>query len=116
VHALDLTVVYPDGRVVATVIARAVPLTPDSPHLCYSSTTITDITRRAALLPPIDRWGHPARAGQPSFRGVRAPATTRRAFVPAQYTLPGPPSSAPDVAHRARALQIRVEQLLDRTA
>jgi hypothetical protein len=116
VHALDLTVVYPDGRVIATVIARAVPLTPDSPHLCHSSTTITEITRRAALLPPIDRWGHPARAGQPSFRGVRAPATTRRAFAAVQHTPPGPPSTTPDVAHRARALQIRVEQLLDRTA
>jgi len=43
-HALDVTVVYQHGRVVAAVIARAAPLT-------------TDITRRVPLLPPIARWG-----------------------------------------------------------
>jgi hypothetical protein len=62
VHALDLTVVYPDGRVIAAVIARAVPLTPQSPHLCESNNAITEVTRRLALLPPIDQWGHPVRA------------------------------------------------------
>lgn len=50
VHALDLTVVYPDGRVIAAVIARAVRLTPDSPHLCHSNNAITEITRGAAAV------------------------------------------------------------------
>lgn len=59
VHALDLTVVYPEGRVIAAVIGRAVPLTSHSPHLCHSNNAITEVTARAALLPPIDQWEHP---------------------------------------------------------
>ncbi|MGS0685401.1 hypothetical protein ACVBEQ_09680 [Nakamurella sp. GG22] len=60
VHALDLKVIYPDGRVVAAVIARAVPLTAESPHLCQSNTAMAEvahITRRGPLLPAGDRWG-----------------------------------------------------------
>src|SRR6476660_4660946 len=75
VHALDLTVVYPDGRVIATVIARAVPLRSDSPHLCHSNNSITELTRRVALLPPIDQWGHPIRAVLPG--PVPLPASRR---------------------------------------
>ena len=104
VHALDSTVVYPDGRVIAAVIARAVPLTARSPHLCQGAIAVTDATKRVALLPPIDRWGHP-------FRGAGA--------------LPGPPQadpvrglprqggSSPQTIERARGLRNRVSQLLE---
>src|SRR6478609_5620938 len=74
VHALDLTVVYSDGRVIAALIARAVPLRSDSPHLCHSNNSITELTRRVALLPPIDQWGHPIRAVLPS---IPLPSTAR---------------------------------------
>jgi len=53
VHALDLTVVYPDGRVIAALIARAMPVTSDSPHLCQSNNKITEVTAQLALLPPV---------------------------------------------------------------
>lgn len=91
VHALDLTVAYPDGRVIAAVIARAVPLTADSPHLCHSNNAITELTSRVALLPPVDRWGHPVRVQHP-----------------ASGATPGG-----DVHQRAEALRSRVERLLD---
>jgi hypothetical protein len=117
VQALDLTVVYPDGRVIAAVIARAVPLTPDSPHLCHSNNAMTEITRRVTLLPPIDRWGHPARARIPSaLPGVRALGNTRRDFVPIQQAPHRPPTATHTGAHRAHALQNRVEQLLNGSA
>ena len=61
VHALDLTIVYPEGRVIAALIARAMPVTADSPHLCQSNNKITEVTAQMTLLPPIDQWGHPVR-------------------------------------------------------
>jgi hypothetical protein len=103
-HALDMTMLYPNGRVIAAVIARAVPLTARSPHLCQGAIAVTDATKRVALLPPIDRWGHP-------FRGAGA--------------LPGPPQadpvrglprqggSSPQTIERARGLRNRVSQLLE---
>lgn len=91
VHALDLTVAYPDGRVIAAVIARAVPLTADSPHLCHSNNAITEVTSRVPLLPPVDRWGHPRRVQQAASGA----------------------SSRGHVNQRAEALQSRVERLLD---
>src|SRR5664279_5576440 len=41
-HLLDMTVLYPDRYVIDAVIARAAPLTADSPHLCNA---VTDTTR-----------------------------------------------------------------------
>jgi hypothetical protein len=109
VHALDLTVVYPDGRVIAAVIARAVPLTPDSPHLCQSNNAITEVTRRVALLPPIDRWGHPVRVG-----GARPVPTVRPGQGPAQMRSALRPGGIPfDTVERARGLHHRVGQLMD---
>lgn len=124
VHALDLTVVYPDGRVIAALIARAMPLVSSSPHLCESNNAITEATRGLALLPPIDRWGHPLRLPmQP------APDRTRRsrADAVALQRTPARPAgrlgttaiwSAPrsisngDAADRAQLLRERVDELL----
>lgn len=58
-HALELTVVYPDNCVVASVIARAMPLTANSPHLCQGETGISESTARMSLMPTIDQWGVP---------------------------------------------------------
>ena len=48
---------YPDRYVIDAVIARAPPLSANSPHLCRGTHTVTDATRQMPLLPPIDRWG-----------------------------------------------------------
>jgi hypothetical protein len=108
VHALDLTVVYPDGRVIAALIARAVPVTSDSPHLCQSNNSITEPTRRVALLPPIDQWGHPTRIviapNPPAWSTARSAAG--RVAGRSTSTLTA------DDDGRAQALEQRVEQLL----
>ena len=114
VHALDLTMVYPDGRVTAAVIARAIPLTPHSPHLCDSTTVITETTRQVLLLPPTDRWGHPARAPIPPELPRPAPGNTRD-VIPVQHT-PHHPAANTEIPLRANALQDRVEQLLNGSA
>jgi len=122
VHALDLTVVYPDGRVIAAVIARAVPVTADSPHLCQTNNTITEVTRRVALLPPIDHWGHPIRAVSPLSSpapprlapGARPLATDGRGQVPTQRPSERQlPSITHDLTHRALGLQRRTAQLFE---
>jgi hypothetical protein len=93
VHALDLTVVYPDGRVIAAVIARAVPLKADSPHLCQSNNSITEITARVSLLPPIDQWGHPVRTVPPvlhtRFLQDRAEQVLSRTECSLESAVPG---------------------------
>jgi hypothetical protein len=118
VHALDLTVVYPDGRVIAAVIARAVPLRSDSPHLCHSNNSITELTRRVALLPPIDKWGHPIRAVLPMLSPSAASSRTAGARtssyrIPAAGGSDGASLEFPDSAVRARGLEARLAQLLD---
>jgi hypothetical protein len=112
VHALDLTVVYPDGRVIAAVIARAVPLRSDSPHLCQSNNSITELIRRVALLPPIDQWGHPIRAVLPT---ISLPSTARTIGyrVPATAGPGRAPADLADFAARVRGLEVRLAQLLD---
>ncbi len=112
VHALDLTVVYPDGRVIAALIARAVPLTPDSPHLCHSNNAITAITRRVPLLPPIDRWGHPVRARiRPDSPLLPAPGDARRDGHQVRPRRAAPASQ--HTTHRAEMLEHRVQELLN---
>ena len=91
-HVLDMTVNYPDRYVIDAVIARAPPLSANSPHLCRGSHAVTDTTRQLPLLPPIDRWGlisaiqlsagvgTAARATAPGHRGkarVHRPPGTR---------------------------------------
>jgi hypothetical protein len=105
VHALDLTVVYPDGRVIAALIARAVPLTTDSPHLCQSNNGITEPTRRVALMPPVDQWGHPIRV-------VIEPRPAARASA-LRATSPSVTTTANEAGQRALALEQRVEDLLE---
>jgi hypothetical protein len=56
-HALDLTVVYTDTNVIASVIGRAAPLTAHSPHVCQSPQPISAATREVPALPTMDRWG-----------------------------------------------------------
>ena len=56
-HALDMSVVYPSGRVSVAVIARSAPLTSHSPHLCQGTVTVTDSTRQLPLLPVVDQYG-----------------------------------------------------------
>jgi hypothetical protein len=110
VHALDLMLVCPDGPVVAAVIARAVPVTADSPHLCECNTSITGTTDRVALLAPIEYWGQPSRMVSPPPL-MHRPAERRRQFLPVQQNL-HPVTNAPEITGRGHALQRRVEQLL----
>jgi hypothetical protein len=114
VHALDLTVVYPDGRVIAAVIARAVPLRSDSPHLCHSNNSITELTRKVPLLPPIDKWGHPIREVLPDLSARTAGARTADDRQPAGRGSDMAPIDSADTAIRVRGLEARIAQLLDR--
>lgn len=73
-HVLNLTAVYSDRCVIDSVIARAAPLSTNSPHLCDGTAAAADSTAQLLLLPPIDRWGlisaisapRPPRDGRPS--------------------------------------------------
>ena len=110
VHALDLTVVYHDGRVIAAVIARAVPLKADSPHLCHSNNSITEVTRQVVLLPPIDQWGHPVRSVLPRDPALERPlASLAHGTVPVRR-LRNPADD--ESSDRANGLERRLEELL----
>ena len=86
------------------------PLTPQSPHLCESNNTITEVTGRLALLPPIDQWGHPVRA-VPSRNKEQLPTYGRAvARSRAAETLATP--IADGEQQRAIGLEQRVEVLL----
>ena len=112
VHALDLTIVYPDGRVIAALIARAMPVTAESPHLCQSNNKITEVTAQVTLLPPIDQWGHP-------IRRVVKPIESRKLTRPSRTVVPfqGPRRSGSadtdELVDRAQALERRVVQLIE---
>lgn len=75
-HALDMTVLYPSGRVIAAVIARAAPLTADSPHLCQGTITVAEPTGAMSLLTALN---HPVPC---------APGVARRSAdpIPSQRT------------------------------
>jgi len=62
-HALDLAAVHSDGRVVASVIARAAPLTAQSPHVCEGRTSGSPDTVGLRVFPERDRWTPGASAG-----------------------------------------------------
>ena len=55
-HALDLAGLHCDGRVVASVIARAAPLSAHSPHVCEGTTLAADAAGDALVFPVDDRW------------------------------------------------------------
>ena len=140
VHALDLRSVYSNSRVIAAVIARAAPLTVDSPHLCQGTINVTETTRQLPVLPSVDQWGpFPVAPPAPNPTARRAPVrgvtvsgdTVSR--IPVQFTsnmLPkatGPcwPSrsnytradrelSVAEVERLALGLECRAQQLLDR--
>ena len=114
VHALDLTVVYP-GRVIAAVIARAVPLTPDSPHLCQSNNAVTDVTRRVALLPPIDHYGHPVRVVPAGSPAVSRPVANHRWHTIPTQLVPRRSARSDETSTRASGLERRAAELLDRS-
>ena len=82
-HALDLTVVYADTNVIASVIGRAAPLTARSPHVCENPQPISAATREVPALPAIDRWGVLApqplsTRPHPLSHGRRRPARRQR--------------------------------------
>jgi len=56
-HALDLTAIYPNPNVVTAVIARAAPLTANSPHLCQGRPEVGESIQSLPVLPSIDQWG-----------------------------------------------------------
>src|SRR6478672_13551090 len=86
-HALDMTMLYPNGRVIAAVIARAVPLTADSPHLCEGTVTVTESTRRLTLMAASDQWGLCGTgdiAAAPAARPAARPNRGLAVGIPAQ--------------------------------
>ena len=91
-HALDLTTLYPNGLVIAAVIARAVPLTADSPHLCQGTVTVTESTQHLTLMAASDQWGL-CGAGDIAAPVTLAPAArpTRgvAGLIPAQRSVAG---------------------------
>ena len=93
-HALDLTVVYADTSVIASVIGRAAPLTAQSPHVCQNPQQINAATRDVPALPTIDAWG------------ILAPQRLSNRPHPRPYlTQPGrPPRSTPPRHRRRRQL------------
>jgi hypothetical protein len=138
-HALDMTTVYPTGRVIAAVIARAAPLTADSPHLCQGTVTVTETTRSMSLLNALNApvpAVNPASTPSLSRPHGAAPVATAVAAgkIPGQRTLtvrapsriglsksdyaradrePGPAAPGP----MAEGLETRARQLLEhRTA
>jgi hypothetical protein len=83
-HVLNMTVIYPDGRVTAAVIARSAPLAGDAPHACQT-TTDTDTSpdvQPLAFLPAVDQWGilacAPARGHRGSDRDPTGPDLPRQ--------------------------------------
>ncbi len=66
-HALALAGLHSDGRVVASVIARAAPLSAHSPHVCEGTTPPSDGASDALVFPADDRWAvaPTARSGLP---------------------------------------------------
>jgi hypothetical protein len=69
-HALDLTAIYPSPGVVTAVIARAAPLTENSPHLCQGRSEVCEQTRSLPVLPSVDQWGPVSRRSEPADAAV----------------------------------------------
>lgn len=116
-HALDLSTLHSDGRVVASVIARAVPLTAHSPHVCQSPTSGAPDTVGLLVFPENDRWAPtsdaapvPPPAGRP---GHGLPGQHRPNPGPSTGSAPGVvPAAEPAGSARAAALESRARALL----
>lgn len=96
-HALDLSTLHSDGRVVASVIARACPLTAHSPHVCEGQTAGAHDTSGLPVFPEHDRWGSGA-----AFPPVRLTHDQR---IP----VPGFGRNGHGVDHRTRTDHVRME-------
>jgi hypothetical protein len=68
---LDLAALYPNTSVIAAVIARAAPLTAESPHLCQGTVAVTEITKLMTLLPSSAQWGPYLSPAAPSANPTR---------------------------------------------
>ena len=99
-HALDLTVVYTDTSVIASVIGRAAPLTAGSPHVCENPQPLSAATREVPALPTIDHWG--ILALQPlSTRSHPRPHLTRAAGpITAQHSAAAPARATDEEVRR----------------
>lgn len=98
-HALDLSTLHSDGRVVASVIARAVPLTAHSPHVCEGQTAGAHDTSGLPVFPEHDRWG-------PS---TDLPPVQPRATHDLRIPVPGFGRTGQGVGHRTRSDHARSE-------
>ena len=123
-HALGLAGMHSDGRVVASVIARAAPLGPHSPHVCEGTVLASDGASGSLVFPADDRW-----AAAPVTRpGLPVPARPvhdlrTRATHDLHRTGPGPRAhldvaradgtTTPAPVDRATALGHRVAALLN---
>jgi len=73
VHMLDMTAIYSDRAISAAVIARGAPLSAHSPHVCDSTPSISEATRRSTLFPPVDQWGLVTKAASGVIRQPQVP-------------------------------------------
>lgn len=108
-HALDLAGSCGDGRVVASVIGRAAPLGPHSPHVCESDARPVREPADALVFPLDDHWSSP-----PTIRtGLPEPA--RPAYAPrhraAHATRMSPPAGR---GHPGAAAEVRASTPADR--
>jgi hypothetical protein len=117
-HAQDLSTLHSDGRVVASVIARAAPLTAHSPHVCEGRTSGAPDTGGLPVFPEHDRWapgvdGLPAQPRPTHDLRIPAPGYGRNRYGTGIYAKPdhgrGEPAPAPvdhptALENRARAL------------
>jgi hypothetical protein len=127
-HALRLAQMHSDGRVVASVIARAVPLSAESPHVCEGTTLASDGASGTLVFPTDDRWAvaPAARAGLPVPARPRHDLHSRTVHVahrpgstghaPVDVTRIDGPLAAPAPTDRATTLADRARALLNGTA
>ncbi len=106
-HALDLSTVHNDGRVVASVIGRAAPLTAHSPHVCEGRTVPSPDTVGLRVFPASDPWTSvlPAPARPVHDIRFRPTAPTRRHADHARIeSNPAPIDACAALESRSRAL------------
>lgn len=97
-HALDLAGSCGDGRVVASVIGRAAPLSAHSPHVCESETLPVRTSDDGPVFPLDDRWAI-APAIRPNLpEPTRSGYDTRHRFAHATRTAPPAGRSHPEPA------------------
>lgn len=123
-HALGLARVHSDGRVVASVIARAAPLTPHSPHVCEGTPQASEETGETLVFPADERWAT-APASRPALpiparplhdlrarttRGPHRSVTASRTYP--EVTQVDETTALPSPSDRPAALESRVRALL----